>query len=155
MATEIERKFLVTGDGWRRLAESSTTIRQAYLALTEAMSVRIRIVNDAKAFVTIKSAAPGLVRAEFEYPIPVGDARDLMQMRIGLVIEKRRHFVSVGGSRWEVDVFAGAHDGLVIAEIELPHADAGFERPDWLGAEVTDDRRYYNADLAVHGHDGL
>jgi adenylate cyclase len=151
VGTEIERKFLVSGNEWRDLAVRSTMIRQAYLSHSDtAATVRIRIVDDAKAFLTIKSPQLGPVRSEFEYSIPLHDARELLTLRIGLAIEKRRHLVEMDGARWEVDVFEGAHAGLVIAEIELPDADAIFQRPRWLGQEVTGDPRYYNAHLAAH-----
>lgn len=149
MATEIERKFLVAGSGWQTQSTAVRRIRQAYLARTEAAVIRVRIIDDAGGVLTIKSATPGTTRAEFEYAIPLADAEDLIEMRTGLVIEKRRHLVPAGdGLTWEIDVFEGAHLGLVIAEIELPDADTAFLRPDWLGVEVTGDRRYYNADLS-------
>jgi adenylate cyclase len=151
MATEIERKFLVKGDAWRAVATRSIAIQQAYLTRHDTMTIRIRIVDDAKAFLTIKSPQLGPVRSEFEYPIPAEDARSLIAARTGLLIEKRRHIVQLGDARWEIDVFEGAHAGLVIAEIELPDASASFDRPSWLGEEVTDDPRYYNAHLAAGG----
>ena len=151
MATEIERKFLVAGIGWKLQSTGSYTIRQAYLALTGAATIRVRIIDDMEARLTIKSATPGAVRSEFEYPIPVHDAKELVQLRTGLLIEKRRHVVPAGSLQWEVDVFEGSHQGLVIAEIELPRADTAFERPEWLGAEVTGNARYYNAQLAARG----
>jgi adenylate cyclase len=149
MAAEIERKFLVVGDGWKAQATDSTDIQQAYLATTAKASVRVRIKDGAKGIISIKSAASGTTRSEFEYDIPLEDARQLMQLRSGRMIEKRRHTVPNGNATWEVDVFGGAHKGLIIAEIELPSADASFERPAWLGQEVTDDQRYYNATLAL------
>lgn len=149
MATEIERKFLVTGSAWRALAGRSMAICQSYLARTDAATVRIRIVDDATAFLTVKSTKPGPARSEFEYPIPLEDARDLMTLRTGHAIEKRRHIVQLGDACFEIDVFEGRHDGLVIAEIELPDVDAPFERPSWLGEEVTHDPHYYNAYLAA------
>lgn len=149
MATEIERKFLVAGQGWRERAEPGKALRQAYLSQGGRATIRVRIVDDAEAFLTVKSAESGLVRSEFEYAIPVEDARRLIELRSGLVIEKRRYIVRDGDARWEIDVFEGAHDGLTVAEIELPHRDATFERPEWLGEEVTDDPRYYNANLAT------
>lgn len=151
MATEIERKFLVEGDAWRPLATRSVAIRQAYLTRFDAMTVRVRVVDDAKAFLTIKSPQLGPVRSEFEYSIPAGDAHALIAARTGLLIEKRRHIVQLGDARFEIDVFEGAHAGLVIAEIELPDASAAFERPAWLGEEVTGDPRYYNAHPATGG----
>lgn len=149
MATEIERKFLVTGNAWQSLALRSTAIHQAYLSRIDMTTIRVRIVDDADAFLTIKSPQLGPARSEFEYSIPLEDARALMTLRAGLAIEKRRHIVQLGDDRWEIDVFEGAHAGLVIAEIELPDADAPFERPPWLSEEVTGDPRYYNAHLAA------
>ena len=148
MATEVERKFLVVGDDWKREVARSVSIRQAYLSFTTAMAIRVRIVDDAAAFLTIKSAELGMARSEFEYSVPLDDARGLMNLRTGLVIEKRRHIVPAGELKWEIDVFEGAHAGLVIAEIELPHAQVSFARPPWLSQEVTGDPRYYNVNLA-------
>jgi adenylate cyclase len=145
---EIERKFLVSGRAWRKHADRGKTIRQAYLASTDEISVRVRTVGKSKAYLTIKTARPGLSREEYEYPIPVEDARNLMKLRIGRLIVKRRHIVKAGRSRFEVDVFERTLKGLVIAEIELPSRHAIFERPEWLGKEVTGKKRYYNAQLA-------
>ena len=150
MAKEIERKFLVSGTGWKAAAERSVSIHQCYLARTDSAAIRVRIVDDSKAYLTIKSAVAGSTRDEFEYDIPVEDARHLVTLRTGLLLEKRRYYVPLAGAMWEVDVFEGAHEGLVIAELELAHADAAFEHPDWLGDEVTGVHRYYNAYLATH-----
>ncbi|MCW5694915.1 MAG: CYTH domain-containing protein [Pseudolabrys sp.] len=150
MGLEIERKFLVASDGWRDEVASHSDIRQIYLAVNDRSTVRVRI-KDTAAFLTVKSAAPALTRAEFEYPIPVTDAEALLALRTGRLIQKRRHIVPQGALRWEIDVFAGDLDGLVIAEIELPGEDTAFVRPAWLGAEVTEDPRYGNANLATHG----
>lgn len=151
MASEIERKFLVVGDGWKAEARAGKAMRQAYLAATDRAAVRVRIVDDASATVTIKSAVPGLVRSEFEYAIPLDDARELLNLRKGRLLEKRRYIVPAGKLRWEIDVFSGELTGLIVAEIELPSEDADFARPSWLGPEITGDRRYYNADLAANG----
>lgn len=151
MGQEIERKFLIAGPSWQAGVSHVSDISQAYLATTDSASVRIRVKDDAKAFLTIKSAEAGLSRSEFEYAIPVEDAKALFALRVGHVVEKRRHIVMVEGHRWEVDVFRGALDGLSMAELELAAAEQQFPRPDWLGAEVTDDPRYYNASLALHG----
>jgi adenylate cyclase len=148
MPKEIERKFLVIGKSWRKGAGRGKSIRQAYLALTDTASVRVRIIGNAKAFLTIKSSQSGVSRSEFEYPIPVKDARELMKLRTGSVVEKRRHVVKSGKERFEVDVFEGKHGGLVLAEIELTGERARFNRPEWLGKEVTGEKRYYNANLA-------
>ena len=149
MADEIERKFLVQGDGWRGLADRGCRIEQAYLALTDAVSVRIRIRDAAAATLTIKSRAVALRRQEYEFPIPVDKAGELMTLRTGSLIEKMRYKVPCGALVWEIDVFQGANIGLVIAEIELEHEDQTFERPPWLGEEVTGVKRYYNACLAL------
>ncbi|MBS0535325.1 MAG: CYTH domain-containing protein [Proteobacteria bacterium] len=150
MGVEIERKFLVASDAWRCEVASHSDIRQAYLAVSESSSVRVRIRN-AAAFLTIKSAGPAIRRDEFEYPIPLGDAEALLALRTGRLIEKRRYIVPHAGLRWEIDVFSGDLAGLVIAEIELPNETAPFARPAWLGGEVTDDARYANASLATRG----
>ncbi len=149
MADEIERKFLVRGDGWRSAADGGCLIEQAYLALTDAVSVRIRIRDAAAATLTIKSRAVALRRQEYEFPIPVDKAGALMTLRTGALIEKVRYKVPGGDLVWEIDVFQGANAGLVIAEIELEHEDQVFERPAWLGEEVTGVKRYYNASLAL------
>jgi adenylate cyclase len=148
MPKEIERKFLVTGKSWRKQAGRGKSIRQAYLARNKTASIRIRIIDGAKAFLTIKSSPSDTTRSEFEYPIPVKDARALMKLRTGRVIEKRRHVVKEGKECFEVDVFKGKHSGLVLAEIELKGERARFNRPEWLGKEVTGETRYYNAHLA-------
>ncbi|MFM9848256.1 MAG: CYTH domain-containing protein [Hyphomicrobiaceae bacterium] len=149
MADEIERKFLVRGDTWREAADRGCLIEQAYLALTDAVSVRIRIHDAAAATLTIKSRAAALRRQEFEFPIPVGKAGELITLRTGSLIEKIRYKVPCGDLVWEIDVFQGANAGLVIAEIELEHEDQTFAQPPWLGEEITGITRYYNASLAL------
>lgn len=150
MGNEIERKFLVRGDGWREAAARHVPFRQGYLSSTGRSAVRVRLAAD-RAFFTIKSAVPGVERQEFEYPIPVDDAGEMLDSLCeGTLIEKTRHFVEHGGRTWEVDEFAGENAGLIVAEIELSDADEAFERPEWLGEEVSGDKRYYNAALARH-----
>ncbi|NKN35427.1 CYTH domain-containing protein [Agrobacterium sp. a22-2] len=149
MAKEIERKFLVLNDDWRPLATSSTPMRQAYIASMDDRSVRVRTRNGTSAMLTIKIGQSQLVRDEFEYPIPLTDAEELMTMAIGRVIEKTRHTVENGGFIWEVDVFEGAYQGLVIAEVEMRSETDDPARPAWLGAEITGDRRYSNQSLAI------
>ena len=151
MGHEIERKYLTSGNGWQSGVSEVSDMRQAYLATTERVSVRIRIKDDATAFLAIKSAEAGRSRLEFEYPIAVEEARALLELRVGHIVEKRRHIVVVDGNRWEVDVFHGALSGLVVAELELNDAEQSFHMPDWIGEEVTHDRRYYNACLALEG----
>jgi adenylate cyclase len=148
MGIEIERKFLVAGDGWRPLVTRSQSLRQAYLA-DRGATIRVRIVDMRQAFLTIKGAAKALIRPEFEYEIPVADAVELMKLRIGSEITKRRHHLDLAGGDWVLDEFGGPHAGLFLAEVELPHADAEFPHPDWLGPEVTGDTRYYNSTLAA------
>jgi adenylate cyclase len=148
MSFEIERKFLVVGQDWQKLVVSRSRIRQAYLAAEGSLSIRVRIRDDHAATLTIKSRGAGPRRLELEYPIPVTDAEALMARRGGAVIEKIRHDVPWQGLMWEVDVFSGENEGLVLAELELDHERQPFELPSWVGAEVTALRQYYNGDLA-------
>ena len=148
MGIEIERKFLVASDAWRQQARTATRFSQGYLSRDPARTVRVRIAGP-QAFLTIKGATTGASRAEFEYPVPVDDAQQLLALSDGPVVEKVRHLCVVEGMTWEVDEFLGANAGLVVAEIELRSEDQAFVRPAWLGAEVTGDARYVNANLAV------
>lgn len=150
MPLEIERKFRVTGEGWRPHVTLIRRFRQAYLTKNGRLSVRVRIDGAEAATLTIKTVEPGIQRNEFEYAIPVADAEELLHRREGAVIVKVRHIVPFAGLTWEVDVFEGENAGLVVAEVELQDANQVFARPAWIGAEVTHDRRYYNADLARH-----
>lgn len=148
MGLEIERKFLVDDESWRAAADQGRHIRQAYLALTDRASVRVRILGNAQAVFTVKSAAGGRARDEFEYDIPVADAEAMLGLRQGQVVEKIRYRVRLGPHVWEIDVFGGENEGLVLAEIELAREDEAFDPPAWLGREVTEDVRYTNAMLA-------
>lgn len=153
MAIEIERKFLVLNEDWRAAADGGTVYRQGYLSRvtgTDAVRSSVRVRSDGeRAFLNIKSATLGIRRQEYEYPIPAADAAALLaDLCVGAVVEKTRYRVRAGRHVWEIDVFAGANAGLVVAEIELSREDEVFERPDWLGAEVSDDPRYYNVCLA-------
>jgi adenylate cyclase len=149
MSFEIERKFLVVGQGWVKHAIARTRIRQAYLAGEGPLSIRVRIKNEHAATLTIKSRGAELKRLELEYPIPTRDAEALMARRQGSVIEKVRHDIPWQGLMWEVDVFAGDNQGLVLAEIELDYERQPFDLPPWVGSEVTSLRKYYNGDLAL------
>ena len=156
MALEIERKFLVTGDGWRTAAHAMVPMAQGYINDLGAMdrgeqkaSVRVRIQGE-EAFLNLKSRELGRSRQEFDYPIPVEDARAMLALCVGGVIDKRRHLVRHGDHLWEVDEFFGDNAGLVVAEIELSSPDEEFELPQWAGREVTDQARYYNLALASH-----
>jgi adenylate cyclase len=147
MGIEIERSFLVEGRRWRAEIVDSEELEQGYLAGGE-VTVRVRVRGDV-ARLTVKGPAKGLVRPEYEYPIPRRDAREMIdELCGGHVVRKTRHTVEVGGHEWVIDEFAGANAGLVLAEIELESADEDFERPRWLGQEVSDDLRYRNARLA-------
>lgn len=148
MGIEIERKYLVAGDDWRAQASQATHFSQGYLSRDPARTVRVRIAGP-QAFLTIKGATTGATRAEFEYAVPVDDARQLLGMSDGPVVEKIRHLCVVDGMTWEVDEFLGANAGLILAEIELTSEDQPFTRPAWLGEDVTGDARYVNANLAV------
>lgn len=147
MAVEIERKFRVAGDGWR--TDHGTRYRQGYLSRDPERTVRVRIADD-HAFLTIKGRTVGASRPEFEYPIPLTDAEQLLDLCDGPLIEKTRHRIRHHDMIWEVDEFTGDNTGLVIAEIELASEDQAFASPPWLGQEVTHDPRYYNANLSVN-----
>ena len=151
MAQEIERKFLVVNDGWKPMVQSSSLLRQGYLSSNAKATVRIRTWDNARARITLKGASRGMVRAEFEYEIPVADALELLAMAEPHVLEKRRHLVPFAGLVWEVDVFEGRHAGLVVDEVELTHVEQEVTLPDWVGREVTDDDRYYNESLSRAG----
>lgn len=151
MSTEIERKFLVRSDSWKRLVVAKHHIRQGYIAVGPPTAIRVRVVDAVKANLNIKKATLDIVRSEFEYAIPSEDAHDMLQhLCCGTVIEKTRHVVPDGEFRWEIDVFHGANEGLVLAEIEIPHVSAAIPTPDWLGDEVSGDPRYLNTYLTLH-----
>lgn len=150
MAIEIERKFLVKNDEWRRHADQGIVFIQGYLIGGKHASVRVRIEGD-HALLNIKSATLGMRRHEYEYTIPVIDAREMLQdLCAKPLIDKVRYHVRDGSELWEIDVFAGDNLGLVVAEIELQSEDQQFASPAWLGVEVTHDPRYYNVNLVQH-----
>ncbi|WAJ30473.1 CYTH domain-containing protein [Antarcticirhabdus aurantiaca] len=152
MGIEIERKFRIVDDQWRQKVEDDDgrRIRQFYLAVRDGFSLRVRILDEARAVMTLKTGA-GLSRGEYEYEIPLDEARELEASRIGRTVEKRRYRVDLGadGLVVEVDVFEGALAPLVLAEIELPAVDHAVELPDWLGPEVTGEGAYSNSSLAL------
>lgn len=146
MGVEIERKFLLAGDDWRALG-TPVLFRQGYLSLDPDRTVRVRVEGD-QGRLTIKGRSSGATRGEWEYPIPLADANDLLaRLCQQPLIEKYRRRIDFAGNTWEVDEFLGANQGLVVAEIELDSEDQAFDKPDWIGAEVTDDKRYYNSSL--------
>lgn len=144
MAKEIERKFLVK-DSWQPQS-AGIKIAQGYLSTVPERTVRVRIKGD-KGYLTIKGKNQGVSRAEYEYEIPRQDAEEMLQLAEQPILVKTRYLEQQGEFTWEVDVFAGENQGLVVAEIELPAEDAEFSRPAWLGQEVSGDVRYYNANL--------
>jgi len=150
MAIEIEHKFLLANDEWRKHINHSVQYRQGYLSSVATSSIRIRTSDD-QAWLNIKSATIGTHRHEYEYEIPLADADEILNNLCKKpLIEKTRHFVVDDGNVWEIDEFDGDNKGLCIAEIELTEIGKDFAKPLWLGAEVTDDVRYYNNNLAVH-----
>lgn len=151
MAREIERKFLVVSDAWQAVATSSLLLRQGYLSSNAKATVRVRSKDNTRAVLTLKGPTSGLTRAEYEYDIPIADARELLAMAEPHVVEKRRYLVPDGDVIWEVDVFLGRHEGLVLAEVELDDENQSVQLPDWVGAEVTEDDRYNNASLSRAG----
>ena len=147
MGREIERKFLVKGEGWREAATRRTRMRQGYLSDGMSRSIRVRLEGD-RAAINIKSSRDGIQRLEFEYPVPVEDAVAMLDhVALKPLIEKTRYEVPVGAHLWEVDVFEGDNSGLIVAEVELGSVDEVFERPEWAGEEVSHDHRYYNVSL--------
>ena len=149
MAKEIERKFLIVGDDWRDAAEG-TFFRQGYLSTVKERTVRVRS-KGGRGFLTVKGVSVGATRSEFEYEIPIDDADEMLDSLCERpIIEKTRYQVSCQGFVWEVDEFAGDNAGLIVAEIELASEDQEFPRPSWVGQEVTDDPRYFNANLIAH-----
>lgn len=160
MGKEIEHKYLVRTDAYKKLAVP-TRYHQGYIPTLNGMTVRVRIAGD-KGYLTFKDHAVGLTRHEFEYPIPVEEATQLLELMCSKPqIEKHRYVIPAGdghmadgtvvsGLHWEVDVFGGDNEGLVVAEIEVPTEDTTYTLPDWIGQEVTGDHKYYNSALTKH-----
>ena len=146
MGKEIERKFLVKGEAWKSLAKGRH-YRQGYLNSAKERTVRIRTIDD-KAFLTVKGPTVGVTRPEFEYPIPFEDCTAMLDLLAEKpIIEKTRYKIPMGNHVWEVDEFFGVNAGLVVAEIELGAEDEAFEKPEWIGEEVSGDPRYFNSNL--------
>lgn len=148
MGIETERKFLVSGEAWRSLADP-VPYAQGYLSRGNGATVRIRIAGE-KAFLTVKGPVSGISREEFEYPVPVKDARAMLKLCSGSVIEKTRRRIPLGAHVWEIDEFGGENKGLVVAEVELSSPEQEVPLPPWVGSEVSGDLRYCNSNLAVH-----
>jgi CYTH domain-containing protein len=150
MSLEIERKFLVRPGSWAPGETRGVRYRQGYLSNDPARVVRIRTAGPS-AFITIKGPTSGTVRSEYEYDLPLADAEAMLEHLCAKpLIEKTRYRQTIGGRVWEIDVFAGDNAGLVVAEVELPAADAPVVLPDWVGAEVSNDPRYFNSNLVQH-----
>lgn len=150
MGVEIERKFLVKPQEWNILSKpEGVLIKQGYLLIESSKTVRVRI-KGTMGYITIKGESRAISRDEFEYKIPVADAEELIQNFCGNVISKVRYKILFAGNLWEVDVFNGDNEGLVIAEIELKSEEQEFEIPGWVGKEVSTDTRFYNANLSVN-----
>ena len=147
MGIEIERKFLVINDHWKTDADGGTDFKQGYLTQAGSSSVRVRKEGD-KANLNIKSAEMGIQRQEFEYPIPLDEADELLDLFCPRTVSKTRYEVIFAGKTWEIDVFEKDNQGLIVAEIELDSADEVFELPPWIGDEVSAEARYYNNELA-------
>jgi adenylate cyclase len=148
LGQEIERKFLLAGEGWKAVIARSHRLQQGYLSTSAKATVRVRIFDNSRAVLTLKGPVEGISRAEFEYDIPLEDARDLLKMSEPNIVEKTRHEVPFGEHVWEIDVFEGRHAGLVVAEVEMETEQDDVAMPDWIGREVTDDDRYANASLS-------
>ncbi len=144
MTEEIERKFLVKEGSWRN--EKGTEYRQGYLNSAKERIVRVRTIDD-KGYLTVKGLTVGATRMEFEYEIPRRDADAMLDICEKPLIEKTRYKVEAGGFVWEIDVFLGENQGLIVAEVELESEDQKFLKPDWVGEEVTGDPRYFNSNL--------
>ena len=156
MATEIERKFLVKGEQWRRQSQSKGVLatgnvyRQGYLSTKKGCSVRVRLVGE-QGYLTIKGSSQGISRAEYEYSIPAEDAQEMLDDLCDRpLIEKTRYKVEFASLTWEVDEFSGENQGLIVAEVELTDENQIIELPDWVDKEVSDDPRYYNVNLVQH-----
>lgn len=150
MAVEIERKFLVINDNWRSNVESESSLKQGYLTAEAGLAIRVRI-SGGKAELNIKGGTAGIRRSEYEYEIPLQDAEEILaNLTSGSVIDKTRYKVRCGDHLWDLDVFHGDNDGLVMAEVELSSESEAFAQPDWTGEEVSDDSRYFNASLISH-----
>ncbi|MEH3111940.1 CYTH domain-containing protein [Pedobacter terrae] len=149
MGKEIERKFLIHQPKWDNLTKpKGKLLRQGYLLTDQAKTIRVRATEN-KGFLTIKGKTIGATRLEYEYEIPVSEASELLDNFSVSELSKTRYEIEFNGKLWEVDVFTGDNEGLIVAEIELEREDETFDLPDWIDKEVTEEERYYNANLTV------
>ena len=150
MGTEIEKKYLILNDDWRKNADEGIYIVQGYMGSNEKSSVRVRINGDT-ANLNIKSKTIGIQRSEYDYAIPVDEAKEILDTLCDRpFIEKTRFLVMHEGHEWEIDVFSGDNEGLIVAEVELDSVEEKFSLPDWVGDEVSNDPRYYNVCLVTN-----
>lgn len=151
MAKEIERKFLVRDARWKDNAAAGTRLVQAYVAVMDDRNVRVRLYEDGRAKLTMKAGRSGMTRDEVEFAVPANEARELLELSIGNVIEKVRYEIPFEGFLWEIDVYEGNLAGLVVAEVELQSEDQQPAIPPWIGLELTGDSAYSNQSLALYG----
>jgi len=150
MGKEIERKFLVNHNKWQDLTKpEGKQLRQGYISSDPNKTIRVRIA-DKQAWLTIKGISVGATRLEYEYEIPLEEAAELLDNFSENELEKTRHEITYAGKLWEIDVFSGDNDGLIVAEIELQAEDEQFDLPDWIAEEVTHEKKYYNSNLTKH-----
>lgn len=150
MGVEIEKKFLVKKDVWDKIKLLGKLYRQGYLLREEGKTIRIRLIEGDKGFITIKGRTTGFSRPEYEYPIPQKDAEELLDRFCDAIVSKKRSTIEVEGKLWEVDEFTEDNEGLIVAELELDDESETFSLPEWVDKEVTDDARYYNSQLSVN-----
>lgn len=153
MAVEIERKFLVTGSQWRKEVNAGTDYRQGYFCLDPDRTVRVRVSTDS-GWITVKGPMVGFTRAEYEYPIPVQDADEMLRtVCLQPIIDKTRYLLNKDRLVWEIDEFRGRNRGLIVAEVEVESERQVIDLPEWIGQEVTSDLRYLNSSLVERPYD--
>lgn len=150
MGVETEKKFLVKKELWNKVKKGGTRYRQGYILRQEDKTIRIRLIEGDKGYITIKGKARGISRPEYEYAIPEKDAEELLENFCDAVVSKKRYKINIEGKLWEVDEFLGDNEGLIVAELELKEEAEQFNLPEWIGTEVTGDPRYYNSELSVN-----
>ncbi|MBR6026380.1 MAG: CYTH domain-containing protein [Neisseriaceae bacterium] len=149
MSVEIERRFLLKNDNWKQNIHKSIEMQQGYMSVEKECTIRLRIIDD-KAWLTIKGFITPVSRHEFEYPIPISDAKTMMNNLCAFTMTKTRHIVKVDNVSFEIDEYHGANAPLIVAELELANENQTYPTPEWLGEEITDDGRYSNAYLSKH-----
>lgn len=150
MGVETEKKFLVKKVLWNKVKQHGTLYRQGYMLREEDKTIRVRLIEGDKGYITIKGSVKGFSRPEYEYPIPEKDAEALLSNFCNAIVSKRRYKVKTGNKVWEVDEFLGDNEGLIVAELELKDEAETFNLPEWIDTEVTGDKRYYNSELSVN-----